>query len=50
MFKVLLCRYLFEVLVAVDVLSLLTVLQLVCLDVLPQTVNDDGSCLCVDAQ
>ena len=42
--------YLSQVLVAVDVLMILTVLQLVCPDVLPQAANDDGPGLCVHAQ
>lgn len=42
--------YLFEVSVTVDVLALMLVLKLVCLDVLPQGVDDDGAGLGVDPQ
>lgn len=42
--------YLSEVAVAVDVLLLVTVLQLVVLDVKPESLHDAGSCLRVHAQ
>lgn len=42
--------HLSEVAVAVDVLLLMTVLQLVVLDVEPQSLHDAGPCLRVDAQ
>ena len=42
--------YLSQVLVAVDVLVILTVLQLVRPDVLPQAADDDGPSLCVHAE
>ena len=42
--------YLFEILVTVDELPLVGVLQLVCLHVLPEGVDDDGAGLGVDAQ
>lgn len=42
--------YLSEVTVAVDVLLLVTVLQLVVLDVEPESLHDAGSCLRVHAQ
>lgn len=42
--------YLSEVAVAVDVLLLVTVLQLVVLDVEPESLHDAGSCLRVHAQ
>jgi len=42
--------YLFEVAVTVDELALVWVLQLVCLDVLPESVDDDRPCLSVHAQ
>ena len=42
--------HLSQVFVVVDKLALVTVLQLVRLDVLPQTVDDDRPRLCVHAQ
>ena len=42
--------YLLEVLVIVDILSLVRVLQRMGLDVLPQGVDDDRACLGVDTQ
>ena len=39
--------YLFKISVTVDVLSLVSVLQFVCLNVLPQSIDDHWSCLSV---
>lgn len=40
-------KYLSEIAVAVDVLLLVTILQLIVLDVEPKSLHDAGSCLCV---
>ena len=42
--------YLLQVLVTVDVLSLVLVLKFVCLDILPQGIDDNRACLGVDAE
>lgn len=44
------CIYLSEVAVAVDVLLLVTVLQLVVFDVEPKRLHDAGPCLSVHTQ
>lgn len=43
-------HYLFEIAIAVDVLFLMTVLQLVVLDVEPKSLHDAGPRLCVHTQ
>lgn len=43
-------EYLLQVLVAVDVLALMSVLQTMGLDVLPEGINDHWTCLGVDSK